>query len=232
MRFSVTSPVQNALFRRVRFSSPAQTWSHLTQRRILRRRSHVKAQSAPATPPRRDRRAHSGRATSRKARSACGRWLRREAIFADLCTLLRTHGRSRDRAGPRAPRYRGPHGPRDARALGPEAHATGAVTQPPTRAHEASIFHAEKQARQFMLWPAHTLVTCTRFELVVSDSKGAQVSAVPTRSYPARRACRQGPRRCRRPSDCRSSHHRAPRPSDHPRPCRCARYRPRAACHR
>ena len=48
MRFSVTSPVQNALFRRVRFSSPAQTWSHLTQRRILRRRSHVKAQSAPA----------------------------------------------------------------------------------------------------------------------------------------------------------------------------------------
>ena len=49
MRFSVTSPAQNALFRRVRFSSPAQTWSHLTQRRILRRRSHVKAQSAPAT---------------------------------------------------------------------------------------------------------------------------------------------------------------------------------------
>ena len=47
--FRSTSPVQNALFRRVRFSSPAQTWSHLTQRRILRRRSHVKAQSATAT---------------------------------------------------------------------------------------------------------------------------------------------------------------------------------------
>ena len=46
---AVASLVQNALFRRVRFSSPAQTWSHLTQRRILRRRSHVKAQSAPAT---------------------------------------------------------------------------------------------------------------------------------------------------------------------------------------
>ena len=45
----VASPAQNALFRRVRFSSPAQTWSHLTQRRILRRRSHVKAQSAPVT---------------------------------------------------------------------------------------------------------------------------------------------------------------------------------------
>ena len=40
---------QNALFRRVRFSSPAQTWSHLTQRRILRRRSHAKAQSATVT---------------------------------------------------------------------------------------------------------------------------------------------------------------------------------------
>ena len=49
MRFSVRVRTQNALFRRVRFSSPAQTWSHLTERRILRRRSHVKAQSAPAT---------------------------------------------------------------------------------------------------------------------------------------------------------------------------------------
>ena len=49
MRFSVRVRTQNALFRRVRFSSPAQTWSHLTQRRILRRRSHVKAQSAPVT---------------------------------------------------------------------------------------------------------------------------------------------------------------------------------------
>ena len=48
MRFSVRARAQNALFRRVRFSSPAQTWSHLTQRRILRRRPHVKAQSAPA----------------------------------------------------------------------------------------------------------------------------------------------------------------------------------------
>ena len=49
MHFSVRVRSQNALFRRVRFSSPAQTWSHLTQRRILGRRSHVKAQSAPAT---------------------------------------------------------------------------------------------------------------------------------------------------------------------------------------
>ena len=62
----------------------------------------------------------------------------REAVFADLCTLLRPHGRSRDRAGSRVPRHRRPHGPRDARALGPEAHAARAVTQPPTRTHEAS----------------------------------------------------------------------------------------------
>ena len=110
VRFSVTSPVQNALFRRVRFSSPAQTWSHLTQRRILRRRSHGKA--------------HFACGPHQRARSACERRLRREAIFADLCTLLHTHGRSHDRAP------------------GPEAHAAGAVTQPPTRAHEASIFHA------------------------------------------------------------------------------------------
>ena len=47
VRLSVRVRSQNAPFRRVRFSSPAQTWSHLTQRRILRRRPHVKAQSAP-----------------------------------------------------------------------------------------------------------------------------------------------------------------------------------------
>ena len=48
VHLSVRVRAQNALFRRMCFSSPAQTWSHLTQRRILRRRSHVKAQSAPA----------------------------------------------------------------------------------------------------------------------------------------------------------------------------------------
>ena len=79
VRLSVRARAQNALFRRVCFSLPAQTWSHLTQRRILRRRSHVKAQSAPddsrksalwgcrshgkahsapATPPRRDGKPH------------------------------------------------------------------------------------------------------------------------------------------------------------------------------
>ena len=62
----------------------------------------------------------------------------REAILADLCTLLRSHGRFRDRTGIRVPRHRRPHGTRDARALGPEIHPTGAVAKPPTRAHEAS----------------------------------------------------------------------------------------------
>ena len=74
MRFSVRARPQNALFRRVRFSSPGQTRRRLTERRILRRRSHVKAQSAPAG-SRKDAlwgchshvKAHSERATSRKS---------------------------------------------------------------------------------------------------------------------------------------------------------------------
>ena len=36
LRFSVRVRVQNALLRRVRFSSPAQTWSHLTKKRSLK----------------------------------------------------------------------------------------------------------------------------------------------------------------------------------------------------
>ena len=112
MHFSVRARPQNALFRRVRFSSPAQTWSHLTQRRILCRRPHVKAQSGGVTltqkrilhrrchrdvterrilDGRRHGKAHFACGPHQKAHSACGRWLRREAIFADLCTLLHTH---------------------------------------------------------------------------------------------------------------------------------------------
>ena len=118
VRFSVRVWSQNALFRRVRFSSPAQTWSHLTQRRILRRRPHVKAQSGGVTLTqkrilhrRRHGEAHFACGPHQKAHSACERWLRREAIFADLCTLLRptaarTTGRghgSHDVDGPMAP---------------------------------------------------------------------------------------------------------------------------------
>ena len=64
---------------------------------------------------------------------------RREAIFANLCTLLRPHGHPHGRAGPRVPRHRRPHDPRDARALGPETHPTGAVTQPPTHTNSRSL---------------------------------------------------------------------------------------------
>ncbi len=48
MRLSVRTHAQNALFRRMRFSSPAQTSSHLTEKRILPRPPHGKAHSGPA----------------------------------------------------------------------------------------------------------------------------------------------------------------------------------------
>ncbi len=47
MHFSVRHGLQNALFRRVRFSSPGQTSTHLTQKRILHWCPHEKAHSAP-----------------------------------------------------------------------------------------------------------------------------------------------------------------------------------------
>ena len=49
MRFYVTPLVQNALFRRVRFSSPAQTSACLTEKRILYSPSHEKTHSVPTT---------------------------------------------------------------------------------------------------------------------------------------------------------------------------------------
>ena len=47
MRFSVQHGLQSALFRRVRFSSPAQTPTRLTQKRILAVGPHAKAHSVP-----------------------------------------------------------------------------------------------------------------------------------------------------------------------------------------
>ena len=79
VRLSVRARAQNALFRRVRFSLPAQTWSHLTQRRILRRRSHVKAQSAPDD--------------SRKS-ALCNRYLTEKRILYQRCHLDVTERRS------------------------------------------------------------------------------------------------------------------------------------------
>ena len=48
MRLSVTLRTQNASFRRMRFSSPGQTWRHLTERRTLGPSPHGKTHSGPA----------------------------------------------------------------------------------------------------------------------------------------------------------------------------------------
>ena len=114
----------------------------LTEKRILCRRRHGKA--------------HSGRATSRKSafcvRSSPKSALCMRAVVAPRGYFRRSvytpasHGRSHDRAGPWVPRRRRPHGPRDARALEPEAHATGAVTQPPTHTNSRSPPLACKKA--------------------------------------------------------------------------------------
>ena len=50
----------------------------------------------------------------------------RRSVYTPDCP----HGRSRDRAGPRVPRYRRPNGPVMPGRLGPEAHAAKAVARP------------------------------------------------------------------------------------------------------
>ena len=63
-----------------------------------------------------------------------------ERPFSPICVhSLHLNDRSRDRAGLRVPRRRRPHGPRDARALGPDAHAARAVTQLPTYTSSRSL---------------------------------------------------------------------------------------------
>ena len=57
MRLSVRVPAQNALFRRVRLSSPGQTWRRLTEKRTLRVKPHGEAHSVPAA----HQKAHSAR---------------------------------------------------------------------------------------------------------------------------------------------------------------------------
>ena len=64
----------------------------------------------------------------------------REVIFANLCTLLCPHGRSRTGRGHESHDIDGPMAlVMLAQVLGPDAYAAGAVTQPPTRTHEASL---------------------------------------------------------------------------------------------
>ena len=57
---------------------------------------------------------------------------RREAILANLCTLLRPPRPLARPGGATGPTTPTAPWPRDARALGPEVHAAGAVTQPAT----------------------------------------------------------------------------------------------------
>ena len=60
----------------------------------------------------------------------------REVIFANLCTLLCPHGRSRTGRGHGSHDIDGPMAPvMLAQVLGPDTYATRAVTQPPTRTH-------------------------------------------------------------------------------------------------
>ena len=60
----------------------------------------------------------------------------REVIFANLCTLLCPHGRSRTGRGHESHDIDGPMAlVMLAQVLGPDAYAAGAVTQPPTRTH-------------------------------------------------------------------------------------------------
>ena len=156
MRFSVRDRAQSALFLTCANVEPPHAKAHsaqtvsrksavcnrrLTEKRILYQRRHRDVTERRTLDGRRHGKAHSAAAPHQKAHSACERWLCREAIFAGLCTLLHTHGRSRDRAGPRVPRHRRPHGPCDAQVPGPEVYATGAVTQPPTHTNSRSLRH-------------------------------------------------------------------------------------------
>ena len=84
----------------------------------------------------------------------------REVIFADLCTLFRSPQLLARPGGATGPTKSTAPWPRDASAFGPEAHATGAVTQPPTRTHEASSIlqnygaTARSSSSETMRWQA------------------------------------------------------------------------------
>ena len=63
----------------------------------------------------------------------------REAVFADLCTLLCPHGPSRDRVGHESHDVDGPMAPMKPGRLEPEVHAARAVTQPSTYMNSRSL---------------------------------------------------------------------------------------------
>ena len=144
MRLSVRVRVQNALFRRVRFSSPAQTWSHLTQRRTLRRRPHVKAQSAPG-----DSRKSAlwGCRSHGKAHSATG-GSRKGAFCADGLTQRRTLDRHLT----------------EKRTLQPSPHAKAhsAPAMPPRRDQKAHSGWATSRKSTFCVWGSPKGAFCMR----------------------------------------------------------------------
>ena len=65
-----------------------------------------------------------------------------ERPFSLICvhSCIPTAARATGR-GPRVPRRRRPHSTRDAQVPGPEAHATGAVTQPSTHTSSRSLIY-------------------------------------------------------------------------------------------
>ena len=93
MRLSVRTRAQNALFRKMRFSSPAQTSSHLTEKRILQPEPHGKPHSGPVTSrksalwPRQPRAPHGkaqfGRSEARRTRLSV-RTRAQSALFRDV----------------------------------------------------------------------------------------------------------------------------------------------------
>ena len=99
----------------------------LTERRILDGRRHGKAHFACETRPK-------GAFCMRAVVAPRGRFRRSAYTPAYPRPLSRPGGAT----GPTTSR---PHGPRDARAPGPEVHATGAVTQPPTHTSSRSLFY-------------------------------------------------------------------------------------------
>ena len=83
------SPPQSALFRRVRFSSPAQTWRRLTEKRILQPAPHGKAQSAQTA--------------SRKS-AVCARRLTKSTLCDPQTAKLRLFVRQPSQSAPLTPR--------------------------------------------------------------------------------------------------------------------------------
>ena len=85
---------QNALFRRVRFSSPGQTSSHLTEKRTLQPAPHGKAHSAQAS----HQKVHSGLIDSRKA-AFCDSQIAQTAPFRHIAAPGKCGATPRQAAG-------------------------------------------------------------------------------------------------------------------------------------